>query len=209
MLVSSRVAIRSAGVSPTTAAPPAATTTTGSLTTTTSAATALTTTSGSSTSPSASVSTRSSASATSESGATDKVYYLSDQTAVASDAVYRSAVTRINGVPHVHTVVMFPSSQSTVYIEYNLSRRCADFAFDAGFTDESDTASTAKFEVSDAVANTQFDSFQLRFGQDHKNTVSVRDVLRLKLTVTSIDGGNVAAAWGDARITCAAPPNAG
>lgn len=88
----------------------------------------------------------------------------------------------------------------TMTREYNLRRTCRKLVFTAGVTDESDSGTAARFEV--YADGTRKFSRSASFGHSFVGAVDVTGTLRLKLSVTSTTHTALAAAFGDARVTC-------
>jgi hypothetical protein len=102
----------------------------------------------------------------------------------------------INGHEYAHSIW-----QSYSPTQYDLKRRCDQLTYTAGITDNSSSDGVIQFEV--YGDNRRLKSFRLGFGHDSQQTVSVRNVLRLKLQITDISAsGNLSAGWGDAAVRC-------
>lgn len=117
------------------------------------------------------------------------VTYLADMEAIDSDG-FRSAnvgTAKSNGKSYSHALVLEPSEYATLGVrEYDFSRQYRQLKGDLGLGDKSDSAAVGKVEI--YGDGRQLLAQDVPFGTTIPIDVDVTDVLRIKITVTTVDG---------------------
>lgn len=117
------------------------------------------------------------------------VTYLADMEAIDSDG-FRSAnvgTAKSNGKSYSHALVLEPSEYATLGVrEYDFSRQYRQLKGDLGLGDKSDSAAVGKVEI--YGDGRQLLAQDVPFGTTIPIDIDVTDVLRIKITVTTVDG---------------------
>jgi hypothetical protein len=130
-------------------------------------------------------------------------YYLADRPWVESNFPYiRTGPGQTNGKTYTHSVIHGNwAFHDTGFVQYDLKRRCYEFRYTTGISDDSSSESKAQFEI--YGDRRRLSKFKLEFGQTRSQALKVKNALRLKLA-TANAGDTVAPdiVWGDARVRC-------
>lgn len=116
------------------------------------------------------------------------VTYLADMTPVSVDRMYNptTGTTKANGKSYSHGLLMTPPSSGVGAIEYDFSRQYRKLSGELGLDDRSDSAAIGKVEI--YGDGRQLLAQDVPFGQTIPVDLDVTNVLRLKITVASVDG---------------------
>ncbi|MFI6412944.1 NPCBM/NEW2 domain-containing protein [Streptomyces sp. NPDC050585] len=128
--------------------------------------------------------------------------YLSELEPLTSTQGVDTSAVEINGKGFARSVTLTANAAGPVNsAEYNLGRHWHTFTATVGLRDDSPTGGTLTFEV--VIDGTREYRETIRLGESRAVRLDVSDALRLKLTVTYTghDAGNVYyGSWGDAGL---------
>ncbi len=118
------------------------------------------------------------------------VTYLADMEPVDKDTLYgfnSDGATKANGKSYSHGLLVTPVPSGSVgTIEYDFSRQYRKLTGELGLDDKSDSAAIGKVEI--YGDGRQLLAQDVPFGQTIPVDLDVTDVLRLKVTVATVDG---------------------
>lgn len=108
----------------------------------------------------------------------------------------------INKRKYLHGISLTAYPFVTTLVQYRLGWRCDQLTYTAGVVDNSSKDAVIRFEVygDDRILK----QFQLAYGQDSQQAVSVKNVVTLKLQTIGLQGSDrsLTAGWGDAAVYC-------
>jgi serine/threonine-protein kinase len=116
------------------------------------------------------------------------VTYLADMQPVSVDRMNypTNGTTKANGKSYSHGLLMTPPASGIGTVEYDFSRQYRKLSGELGLDDKSDSAAVGKVEI--YGDGRQLLAQDVPFGTTTPVDLDVTDVLRIKITVASVDG---------------------
>jgi len=116
------------------------------------------------------------------------VTYLADMQPVAVDRMNypTTGTTKANGKSYSHGLLMTPPASGIGTVEYDFSRQYRKLSGELGLDDKSDSAAIGKVEI--YGDGRQLLAQDVPFGTTTPVDLDVTNVLRIKITVASVDG---------------------